>query len=84
MASMPHSADPDDMAGARTRAGHSPESPAAPPDASIEGWADVIAPSGGRLSTATVAVEAEEDPCTLPPSGGYRGPEHHTYRVEIH
>lgn len=66
---------------------HQPDTPGiscSTPDASIPGWPELIAPSAGRLSTGTVAVEAEDDPCALPPSGGYRGPEHHSYRLEIH
>lgn len=53
-------------------------------DADIPDWLDVTAPSGGRLTTGTVEVPDEEDPCSLPPSGGYRGLENQTYRVEIH
>ncbi|HEY7873661.1 MAG TPA: DUF6519 domain-containing protein [Actinomycetota bacterium] len=54
------------------------------PDEDIPGWLDVISPSGGRLTTGTVEVDDEDDPCELPPSGGYRGLENQTYRVEIH
>ena len=54
------------------------------PDASIPGWSEIVAPSAGRLSTGTVAVDDEEDPCILPPTGGYRGVENQLYRVEIH
>ena len=43
-----------------------------------------IAPSAGRLTTDTIEVAADDDPCALPPSGGYRGLENQTYRVEIH
>jgi len=50
----------------------------------IEGWLDLIRPSDGRLTTDTVAVEDEDDPCELPPGEGYRGLENQTYRVEIH
>lgn len=53
-------------------------------DDDIPGWLDVIRPSAGRLSTGTVAVADTSDPCELPPSGGYRGLENQTYRVEIH
>jgi hypothetical protein len=53
------------------------------PDADIPGWADVIAPSGARLTVGTIEV-LDDDPCELPPTGGYRGPEHQTYRVEVH
>jgi hypothetical protein len=53
-------------------------------DDEIPGWLDVISPSAGRLTTGTVAVAPDDDPCELPPSGGYRGLENQTYRVEIH
>lgn len=53
-------------------------------DEDIEGWLDLTRPSDGRLTTATVEVEDEDDPCELPPGGGYRGLENQTYRVEIH
>lgn len=53
-------------------------------DTDVPGWLDVINPSTGRLSTGTVAVDAADDPCALPPTGGYRGLENQTYRVEIH
>ena len=54
------------------------------PDAAVPGWADVIAPSTGRLTTGTYDVSAVADPCELPPTGGYRGLENQLYRVEIH
>jgi hypothetical protein len=56
----------------------------ASPDADVAGWAALIAPSDGRLSTGTFEVPPLDDPCELPPSGGYRGVENHLYRVEIH
>jgi hypothetical protein len=54
------------------------------PDDDVAGWSDLIAPSTGRLTTGTFDVAPEDDPCELPPSGGYRGLENQTYRVEIH
>src|SRR5215831_14817549 len=39
-------------------------------DDQIPGWLDVIQPSAGRLTTGTVPVAADDDPCELPPSGG--------------
>ncbi len=54
------------------------------PDADIPGWLDVIRPSDGRLTTDTVPVAPDDDPCELPPTGGYRGLENQTYRVEVH
>jgi len=49
-----------------------------------EQWAAHSAPSTGVLSTGTVDVPEVEDPCELPPTGGYRGLENQLYRVEIH
>jgi hypothetical protein len=56
----------------------------ASPDGDVAGWAALIAPSDGRLTTGTFEVPPLNDPCQLPPSGGYRGVENHLYRVEIH
>ena len=56
----------------------------ATPDADIPGWPAVIAPSGARLTVDTIAVDDDDDPCALPPTGGYRGLENQTYRVEVH
>ncbi len=56
----------------------------ATPDAGVPGWADLIAPSSGRLTTGTYDVPGLPDPCELPPGGGYTGLENQTYRVEIH
>jgi Family of unknown function (DUF6519)/Right handed beta helix region len=53
-------------------------------DDQVPGWVDTIAPSAGRLTTGTVDVGADDDPCELPPEGGYRGLENQTYRVEVH
>jgi hypothetical protein len=53
-------------------------------DDEIPGWLDRIRPSAGRLTTDTIDVSADDDPCELPPDGGYRGLENQTYRVEIH
>ena len=56
----------------------------ATPDEQLKGWLDVTRPSSGRLTTAGVGVATPDDPCLIPPSGGYRGLENRTYRVEIH
>jgi len=56
----------------------------ASPDADLPGWAALIAPSDGRLTTGTFEVPPVDDSCELPPSGGFRGAESHLYRVEIH
>ena len=56
----------------------------ATPDEQIKGWLDIIRPTAGRLMTKGVGVATSDDPCLIPPSGGYRGLENRTYRVEIH
>lgn len=50
----------------------------------IELYDETTRPSGGRLTTSTVAPAASEDPCIVSPAGGYRGIENRLYRVEIH
>jgi Family of unknown function (DUF6519) len=50
----------------------------------VPAWNDLIAPSAGRLTTAAVGVPVDDDPCTVPPTGGYRGTENRLYRVEVH
>ncbi len=48
-------------------------------------WADLIRPPAGRLSTGVAdSVNPDDDPCIIPPSGGFRGLENQLYRVEIH
>ena len=61
-----------------------PAPPARSPDADVPGWSDLIAPSTGVLTTGTFEVAPVDDPCELPPTGGYRGLENQLYRVEIH
>ena len=56
----------------------------ATPDGDVPGWSDIIAPSTGVLTTGTFEVAPVDDPCELPPTGGYRGLENQLYRVEIH
>src|SRR5262249_30578290 len=56
----------------------------ATPDADIPGWSVLIAPPTGVLTTGTFQVAPTDDPCELPPTGGYRGLENQLYRVEIH
>ncbi len=55
----------------------------ATPDGDVPGWDAVIAPSTGVLTTGTFEVAPVDDPCELPPTGGYRGLENQLYRVEI-
>ena len=55
----------------------------ASPDGELSGWEAVIAPSTGVLTTGTFDVAPVDDPCELPPTGGYRGLENQLYRVEI-
>lgn len=52
--------------------------------ADVPGWADATRPSAGRLSTGTVDVPNDPDPCHVPPGGGYKGEENQLYRVEVH
>ena len=54
------------------------------PDEQVPGWLDIIRPSAGRLTTKAIGVASPDDPCLIPPSGGYRGLENRLYRVEIH
>jgi hypothetical protein len=54
------------------------------PDGAVPGWIERTAPSSGVLSTGTFEVAAVDDPCELPPTGGYRGLENQLYRIEIH
>lgn len=54
------------------------------PLADIPGWPAGNRPSSARLTTTTVAVTTEPDPCLVPPTGGYRGLDNHLYRVEVH
>lgn len=56
----------------------------ASPDGDVPGWSNVIAPSTGVLTTGTFEVAPVDDPCELPPTGGFRGLENQLYRVEIH
>ena len=56
----------------------------ASPDDDVAGWSGLTAPSSGRLTTGTFDVPPLSGPCELPPTGGYRGLENQTYRVEIH
>lgn len=51
---------------------------------SIKGWLPAHAPSAARLSTGTVPVPGEPDPCLVPPGSGYKGLENQLYRIEIH
>jgi hypothetical protein len=53
-------------------------------DTQLSTWDALTAPSAGRLTTTAVGVPVSTDPCTIPPSGGYRGTENRLYRVEIH
>ncbi|GAB2756734.1 hypothetical protein GCM10027020_06120 [Nocardioides salsibiostraticola] len=66
---------------------HAPSTPGitcATADADIPGWEDVLAATSARLTVGTIPVPPADDPCSLPPSGDYRGLENQTYRVEIH
>lgn len=52
--------------------------------ADLAAWNALVAPSSARLTTATVEFEDPDEPCLLPPGGGYRGLENQFYRVELH
>jgi Family of unknown function (DUF6519) len=41
-------------------------------------------PSGGRLTSDTVPGGTADDPCIVPPGGGFTGLENRLYRVEVH
>ena len=56
----------------------------ATPDGDIESWVELTRPTAGRLSTRAMEVDSPDDPCKLPPGGGYSGLENQLYRVEIH
>jgi hypothetical protein len=56
----------------------------ASPNGDLPGWEGIIAASTGVLTTDTFEVAPVDDPCELPPTGGYRGLENQLYRVEIH
>jgi hypothetical protein len=56
----------------------------ATPDASIPKWLETIGPSAGRLTTGTINLPEDPNPCLVPPTGGYKGLENRLYRVEIH
>ena len=49
-----------------------------------DAWDNLIAPSAGRLSTAIVEPEEEDNVCLVPTEGGYRALENRLYRVEVH
>jgi hypothetical protein len=51
-------------------------------DDDIDGWPPPT--SGGRLTSNTVPGGASDDPCIVPPGGGYTGLENRLYRVEVH
>ena len=65
-------------------AGRRPAPPAPRPTATSLAGSTLIAPSTGVLTTGTFEVAPVDDPCELPPTGGYRGLENQLYRVEIH
>jgi hypothetical protein len=50
----------------------------------LAAWDALIRPSAARLTTATIEFEDPDEPCLIPPGGGYRGLENQLYRVELH
>lgn len=53
-------------------------------DSELKEWTQLIRPSGARLTTSTGSIDAESNPCLIPPAAGYQGRENQLYRVEIH
>ncbi|MFD2180459.1 DUF6519 domain-containing protein [Veronia pacifica] len=53
-------------------------------DEDIAGWQALTAASSARLTTRANPTSAVDDPCLLPPEGGYRGLENRTYMVSVH
>ena len=53
-------------------------------DSEMKEWTQLIRPSGARLTTSTGSIDAESNPCLIPPAAGYQGRENQLYRVEIH
>ena len=45
---------------------------------------ELTRPTEGRLSTKAVEIPSDENPCILPPRGGYGGRDNRLYRVEMH
>ncbi|MEO8069880.1 MAG: DUF6519 domain-containing protein [Acidobacteriota bacterium] len=68
----------------RALAGDAGKATCGSPNDDVTGFSPLIAPSTGRLTTGTFAVPPADDPCEMPPVGGYRGLENQTYRVQIH
>jgi hypothetical protein len=50
----------------------------------LPAWDALVAPSALRLTNDTIEYEDPDEPCIIPPGGGYRGLENQLYRVEIH
>jgi hypothetical protein len=68
-----------------------PESPPASPpggpltcETPFPEFDQYTAPSTGTLNARTEPLQAQKDPCLLPPGAGYRGLENQLYRVEVH
>jgi hypothetical protein len=58
---------------------------ATPPNATCRMDLDALfPPSAGRLTTQATATPTSDDPCILPPTGGYRGLENRLYRIQVH
>lgn len=53
-------------------------------DAPFTEWTNLLAPRHSTLIVDTPAAGGDDDPCTMPPGGGYMGGENQLYRVEIH
>lgn len=64
--------------------GLGPEITCETPDEDIPGWPEIIRPSDARLTSRANPDSAVDDPCLVPPEGGYRGLENRTYLVCLH
>ena len=47
-------------------------------------WDALVAPASGALSARANPAAASDNPCLIPPGGGYRGLDNLLYRVEAH
>jgi hypothetical protein len=61
----------------------SSSAPALPCSAHIPAWDSLTAAPAATLAARATPGEDADDPCIVPPSAGYRGPENQLYRVEV-
>lgn len=53
-------------------------------EASCELSLEITRPPEGRLSTKAIEFPSDDNPCLLPPHGGYGGLDNRNYRCEVH